>query len=358
MQPAAGLSALQPTGAVQTAAGANVLNNPAASISTPSKSNGVYWVGADGNVYVKGSQGTNAAGKADANTASYWGSRGFNGIADPNPPQTNNTAPAQNGSGAASNYQNKAADIAVQEGGLGSVQATQDAGTAAVNKALSTITGQYEGDLGTAKTEYGADSNSNQTDLQSNKQTSLENAVQGRQGLYSTLASLGALNGTGLELANNAVQKGANTDLTTAADTYATNQRGLDTGYNTYTTNEQRLEQKAKDAAANDIQQVQHDALASKQTYLKNLADDYTAEGNTGQAKTYADQVAALFPQLASTNVPTIDLGYTGAAYTAPTLSQYVGQANNTTVQTTPSKGGTLAIPGLVAVNKKNTNGV
>ena len=47
------------------------------------QSNGAYWIGADGNVYVKGHLGTNSAGRADANTANYWGSRGFNQIADP-----------------------------------------------------------------------------------------------------------------------------------------------------------------------------------------------------------------------------------------------------------------------------------
>lgn len=44
---------------------------------------GVFWRGADGQVYVKGDGGTNAAGAYDANTSGYWGSRGFQEIADP-----------------------------------------------------------------------------------------------------------------------------------------------------------------------------------------------------------------------------------------------------------------------------------
>lgn len=55
--------------------------------------NGVYWVGSNGLVYVKGSQGTNAAGRADANTNNYWGSRGFSRINDPNPPPKAWSAP-------------------------------------------------------------------------------------------------------------------------------------------------------------------------------------------------------------------------------------------------------------------------
>ena len=348
MQPAAGN--------LQNTAGASILNNPAASISVPAANNGVYWKGADGNVYVKGSGGTNAAGAYDGNTDKYWSSRGFSQISDPNPPKSAGNAPAQTGSGSGSNYQDKSNDITLQNAGLGSVDATKQSAIDKVNSALNTIVGQYEGDLTTAGTEYGSNSDANQTDLQGNKQTALEHAVTGRQGLYSTLASLGALNGTGLTLANNAVAKGANEDLTTASDTYATNQRGLDTSYNTYTTNEKRAEQKAKDAGANDITQAENDAAKSRQAYLTNIANDYQAEGKIPEAKSFAAQAAALFPQIASTNVPTIDLGYTGGAYSAPTLSQYVGKANNTTVQTTPPAGGSiLQIPGLVALNKKQS---
>jgi hypothetical protein len=251
-------------------------------------------------------------------------------------------------------YPDKSNDIAVNQAGLDSTDSTRDAAIGKINDALGKIVGNYEGDQTTATNEYTTNSNSNQTDLQANKQTSLHNAVQGRQGLYSTLASLGALNGTGIDRANDAVREGANQDLTQAADTFATNQRGLDTSYHTYMTNEQRLEQKAKDAAANDTTQAQNDYYKNRQTYLKNMGDAYQAEGKTGQAKSFYDQVSSLFPQIASTNVPTIDLGYTGSAYSAPTLSQYVGKANNTTVQATPGQQmGQFNIPGLVAVNKK-----
>ena len=59
--------------------------------------NGSFWIGGDGKVYVAGDQGTNAAGTADANTNSYWTSRGYSQINDPNPQggvlgtSTNNT---------------------------------------------------------------------------------------------------------------------------------------------------------------------------------------------------------------------------------------------------------------------------
>lgn len=260
------------------------------------------------------------------------------------------------GSSSGTNYQDKSNDIAMQEAGLGSAGATENAGTSAVDKALASIMGEYNTDAANAGKEYGSESTSNETDLQGNKETALQNAVQGRQGLYGTLASLGALSGTGLDLANHAVQQGANEDLTTAADTYAKNQNALDSGYNAFKNQDATRRQQAKSAAANDKEQVQNDYYKSMQSYLTNLANDYQDEGNTATSKSFQSRAARLFPSIAKTNVPTIDLGYSGSAYTAPTLDSYVGAANNTTVKSTPASGtGVFSVPGLVATNQKKS---
>lgn len=344
----------------------------------PKNAQGVVWVGADGNTYVKaaGVKGVvNAGSPALFNQeAKYYGYSGLKQIADPNPPansgantgytggygSANTGGGGGGGGGTTSNYQDKSQDIGMQTAGLGSVDATQQSGIDNINKALSTIMGEYDADANNAKTSYTNESNANQGDLQSNKQTALEDAVQGRRGLFSTLASLGALSGTGLDLANRAVQKGANQDLTTAADTFATNQNALDSGYGSFQTQDKTRRTQAQSAAANDIEQVKNDAARTRQQYLTAIANDYQDEGNTAAAKNYAAQAASLFPTIASTNVPTIDIGYSGSAYTAPTLQHYVGQANNTTVQNSPSaapSNSLFNIPGLLAFNKK-TNGV
>ena len=44
---------------------------------------GSYWRGNDGNVWVAGANGTNNAGKWDANSDSYWGGQGYSPISDP-----------------------------------------------------------------------------------------------------------------------------------------------------------------------------------------------------------------------------------------------------------------------------------
>jgi hypothetical protein len=52
-----------------------------------------------------------------------------------------------------------------------------------------------------------------------------------------------------------------------------------------------------------------------------------------------------------------MSIGYTGGTYTAPTLSQYVGKADTTSVRSTPGSMGTnnlFNIPGLLAANRKD----
>lgn len=341
-----------------TAAPAPAKQPTAAPTNGGASPTGVYWVGTDGNAWVKDANGVRNAGKVinarpNGFDSSLMSLLGYKQIDDPNPQYPTTTAPANSNGG--TRYQDKSNDLAIQNAGLNAVGATRDAGINNVEKSLATIMGEYDTDAANANKSYTDESNANQQDLQTNKQTALETAMRGRQGLFGTLASLGALSGTGIDLANDAVRKGANEDLTNAGDTFATNQNALDSGYNAFKRQDEQRRTQAKTNAANDEEQVRNDAYKQEQSYLTNIANDYAAEGNTGQAKAFTDRAASLFPNIASSNVPTIDLGYSGSAYTAPTLQSYLGRANNTTVTTAPGNGKPSAfnIPGLVALNKK-----
>lgn len=79
-------------------------------------SNGTFWRGADGNVWVAGSDGTNSAGKWDDNTFNYWDTQGYALQNDPtgqfNPlsggtdtPYPRNDSTGGTGSSAAANSQ-------------------------------------------------------------------------------------------------------------------------------------------------------------------------------------------------------------------------------------------------------------
>lgn len=87
--------------------------------------NGVYWVGQDGKVYVKGGSGTNDAGAYDGNSDAYWNNQGFYRIQDPSQPlgggetlaatDEKNTLPDYSGYSGGSGNTKSAAEIAREE---------------------------------------------------------------------------------------------------------------------------------------------------------------------------------------------------------------------------------------------------
>jgi len=338
---------------------------------------GSFWTGADGNVYVAGSQGVHSAGKADANTNAYWTSKGFRGEADPNAPKTPAAPTNQNGGngggtgpGGPSNpnntgggggssapvYEDKSGDIGVNQAGYDSVDSQVKAGTSHVDDLYNKIVTGYNTEKNTNEGDYTAKSNTNENNLQKNKDAAKINAAQGRRGLFGTLSSLGALNGDGITLANNAVQNGANKDLSGAADNFATNQSGLDKSIGDFRLADAKRRADAQTEADNEKTAVKGQGAKDRQVYLSKIADDYQLENKLPEAADYRNRVAALFPEIAAANVPTSGLTSAAAPYTAASLASYLAQANGTQVTTAPGASGASGVaglPGLIASNKK-----
>lgn len=318
----------------------------------------VYWVGADGNVWLKGSSGVQNLGSAT--TANYGLSdAGFESntlkqsiqaqrIADPNAPATGAPTNPNGDSGAAATVlPDKSNDIALQNAGLSAIDQQTSTGIASIDKALGGLNGQYDTEKTTNEGSYTANSDQNQTNLQKNKQTALVNAAQGLQGLNGILSSIGALSGSGLQLRDRAVQQGANEDLSGAADNYGVNQAALDTSIGTFRQEDDRRRKEAATAADNARANVNNNAATNKLQAFKSLADDYSQMGDSANAQKYTGLAAALFPTIAATSVPNSDIAYKGAAFTPATLASYIAGANPTTVSTTAAAPGQQ--PGLIA---------
>lgn len=332
----------------------------------PMKPNGVYWIGRDGNVYVKGGKGTNAAGRADGNTDKYWQSRGFSRIDDPVPPKpgadtpantqqrAQQTAPVGGGGGdggggyVAPPKPDKSHSIALNQAGLGQADASLAAANNAVTGTFGNLVGQYDADAASANKQYGDQSTSNQQSYQKNKQTAYVNAAQGRQGLFGTLSSLGALNGSGIDLANRAVQKGANLDLSGAADNFGTNQQTLDTAIGEFREEDTRRRKEAEQARDNALKNNRAENAKAKQGFYVNMSNDYAAMGDAANAKKYADMAGAEYGAIGANSVPSMSMGYKGAAFTPGTLASYMAGTDSTIVTATPTQGGN-GVPGLVA---------
>lgn len=336
---------------------------PAAAAPAPSGGGGggaVYWVGADGNVWLKGSSGVQNVGKPSNLQANGFDAANLSAqatrINDPNPPK--GSAPSNPNGAAASGpiYPDKSNDIAFLNANLGTADQQQSVGLAKVQQALANIIGGYDTEAGQNQTLYQTNADSNQNSLQKNKQSALVGAAQGRKGLFGTLASLGALNGSGIDLANKAVVTGANQDLSGAADNYATNQTGLDTALQTFK-NEDAARRKAAQQAADDAQTtVKYNTAKTKQDVYRGIANDYEAMGKHAEAADYTGRASSLFPEIANYSIPSTNLAPAPATFNLPTLSSYLANAGGTNVTATPStsgSAGTGGLPGLIASNKK-----
>lgn len=239
--------------------------------------------------------------------------------------------------------------IALQNAGLSGAEQQRLAGLKAVQDALSSITGGYDTEAASNEGNYTTQTETNTNNLQRQIQAALVAAARGRQGLFGTLASLGALSGSGIDLANNAVQQGANADISGANDTFGENKTTLDTAIGSFRAADEARRKKAAIDAANASAGVENQAATNKQKFYSNLADDYTQMGNTTEAAKFAQLAAALFPQIANTSVQTpSSLTPVGAAYTPATLSNYLGGAGDTSVRVAPTAGGS-GLPGLIA---------
>lgn len=330
----------------------------------------VYWVGADGNVYIKGDNAVNGGATTnigDSTKANYnLGASGFESntlqqsinaqqISDPNAPVGSAPSSPNGGSGSGTQYQDKSNDIALQNAGLGGADLQQNSGLSAIDKALGGLVGQYDTESTANEGNYHTQSDTNRNNLQTNKQTALVNAAQGRRGLFSTLSSLGALNGSGIDLANEAVQKGANEDLTGAEGTFSGNQVGLDTAINTFHAQDKQRRDDANTAAENAKTKVKHDTAVTKQGIFGNLANDYSAEGNSGEAARYTKMAADLYPDVANNSIPSSNLGYTAAAFTPGTLANYINNGA-TSVTAAPTQSGSSGQPNLPTLVAQNSD--
>jgi len=280
------------------------------------------------------------------------GGGGANTGANANTP-TNYPAPA-NPNGGGTPKPDKTADINQNLAGLAAVDTQTDAGTAAIDKSLGALKGGYANEAAANEKTFSNNSDTNQNNFQKNKESSYVNAAQGRQGLFGTLASLGALNGSGVDLANNAVKSGLDADLSGAGSNYATNQGGLVDSIEKFRRENDQRNSQADTQAGNAKTNLQNDAARSKQNFYHNVANDYNEMGDTANENLYSGKASALYPDIARTNVPNANLTPVAAAYTAPSLASYLA-GGNTQVNTTPTtpNGPAGALPGLMVGGTK-----
>lgn len=316
---------------------------------TPTSLQGDYWVGQDGNLYVKaaGVQGANGApvdnlGKNSASLDTSLAGLGAKQISDPAVPPAPTGGGGGGGGGATSSaggHLSQAVIDAVMQSIANNIAQAQNDYDAALktNKA-----NQANGDA-----QYDTATTNNSEGRAQSVQQAEQAGAQGLQGLDAVLASLGALNGTGSILAGRAVANTTNNDIGSANQTFQTNKQAIDQERGAYDTGYNQNNNNLLTALNNDKKNFQS-------TGYQQLLDSASAVGDTSLFNKF-------LPLAVGATAPNAPLEASVVPITTSPLSTYGAtspltvKANNpTTTPIAPAAGLTPANSAL-SITKDNS---
>ena len=306
----------------------------------PAAQNQLYWVGSDGNVWFRDSTGK----VSNQGTPIDLMDNGFNSsmfsaeatrINDPNPGRVSTTDMTYGSSGGSSAPTYKDTTAA-----RNATQVSIDSLGTVLNNALTGADGEYNSVIDAYNSEdaenltkYKGDVEKNEISRDEGTQASLLSAARGSRGLYSTLASLGALGGTGRTLANRAISTEANAELGEGEKSFETNVSNL---FNSRSALEKQEKQRRLDAEkikTDAKQSAEFDYYKGNQDLAKEMAGLWTDAGNTAEAGNWLNRSSTYTPEMAKrTKVTPGQYAKTPLAYSAPEMSKYLGGQSSTAV--------------------------
>lgn len=216
---------------------------------------------------------------------------------------------------------------------LSSLDTTRDQGLAAAQSKFDRNRAAYDAENIQDRQNYEKQLAQNEGNLSANRHAALLQASQGGLGLRSVLASLGALSGTGGQLADQAIARAANKDIGAADDAFRTSADTLNTAWSDTERKQRQRDEDAKAAFENEQRSIQQNILQSRQGILTQLSNLFGAD--TEQGRNYASQAASLYPQIAQNSQRSVG-SYQAASplYSEQALDTYKGGVRDLTVGT------------------------
>lgn len=204
-----------------------------------------------------------------------------------------------------------------------------------IDAEANSVRSRYDREAQMNEDDYNTQTVNNNQSLLKNKQNELQAAAQGARGLRSTLASIGALGGTGLTLANRAVTNAANQGLGEATETAAGNARTLDTAIGKFRDEDKIRRDELDTQARNQKTALEGRVESKRQGYFQKMAELFSEIGDTGNATSFLNRAGDLNNTIASkTAVAASPIAARSAAFTPGTLADYLAGAGDMTVTT------------------------
>lgn len=313
---------------------------------------GYFWRGADGNVYVQGENGINSAGAWDANTANYWGGKGFIQTADSIGASSRGSA-ISSGTSAPAKVLDTAqlgsldsliqSLAAIKDQGIQKAAIKRDTSKREKEEEKKREEAKYQGKkLSTLQDFAGA-----KTDTDLNTRNTLENLV-------SSLSTLGL---GGSRALTRQILDAANMSNRKANSTQATNNQSLDSAFNEYSIGNENDMKKIEDQFGYDQGEANRQYLQAKQNALYKKADVFNAADKTAERDAVMNEGNSLNGLIAGAAF--MNPSYTGEsrAMATPDLSSYtqdIAKYDTTNIGApggvTPANPGSPSAPGNLAV--------
>jgi len=316
-----------------------------------------YWVGRDGNVYIRTPNGgTVNAGTATGSNVAYRNAVG-NGIRaqkinNPGNPQTGGGGPATGSGGPAPASTGGGGGAAATTGlteldraGINATQQNINALGPLLAAALAGETTKYGNTVGGFNAQetqqrgtYDKSTVTNQQNYDANMMDSIRAGIKGYAGLKSILRGTGAGGGTAEDWAGETVQNVAAKDIRTGLDTQKENQASLDGSLGAFLTELQRKRQEAADTFENNKRAVSRDNASQLQDLYQKMAGFFSGAGDTGSAAGWVQRAAGLTPTIAANSQAKVSAyNTTPVAVQAPEIAAFAKPTENSVVS---SEGG------------------
>ena len=297
-----------------------------------------YWIGQDGNIWLKDASGTRNMGSATA-TVTKPDATGFydpwadvtetpirfnaQQIADPMVQQTT-TAPTGGTTSTAKVF---------NQAGASNTQTTIDqipsllqAALAAENTSYGNTVGGYNASETTQRGNYDKSTTTNQQNYDTNFMDSIRAGIKGLGGLMALLRGTGAGGGTAEDMARDTVGGVTAQDIRGGADTQKENQGALDSSLGSFLTDLQIKRKAADDTRVNNERAIRRDSNTQLQDLFGKMAGFYGDVGNTAATNDWMARAGALTPEIAANSMTQVSqYDNTPVAVQAPRLTAFSG---------------------------------
>lgn len=298
----------------------------------PKSSGGVFWLGEDGNVWVKGAGGTHSAGRWDGNTTNYWQSRGFSFIPNPNPSRRGGGGYVSGGGGfrggfgGGGGYYSAPAKKLDQDqinslnGLLGVYDAKRNTQREKARLTHDAHVNEKQEERTKEKKKYDGKKLSTMQDFGMAKNDTDINTRNTLEGLISSLSTMGV--GGSRALARR-ILSSANRSNRQANATYAKNSQALDTAWNEFDAANRNDLAKIEDQYKYDLAEADKEWGQNRQNTLYKMADVYNAADKHGERTRLMNEGNGLNGYIS--NARFVNPQYTGKlnVMAAPELSSY-----------------------------------